>query len=104
MNITKIVELVLKESNLQKEAGLLSDIKRVLSLNLDDAMVNQGLKVLNILDKIETSKESTLIEKQDLVSIKDKIRQSMQLFQESIEDLFSLHERLIRESEMSSKE
>jgi hypothetical protein len=67
-------------------------------------MVNKGSKVLNLLDKLETSRESTLIEKQDLVEIKDKIRKSMQLFQESLEDLFALHERLVRESEMSQQE
>lgn len=104
MNTKDIVELVVKESTLQKQSSLIKDISRLLSINLDDVMVNKGSKVLNLLDKLETSRESTLIEKQDLVEIKDKIRKSMQLFQESLEDLFALHERLVRESEMSQQE
>jgi hypothetical protein len=104
VNTKDIVELVVKESTLQKQSSLIKDISRLLSINLDDVMVNKGSKVLNLLDKLETSRESTLIEKQDLVEIKDKIRKSMQLFQESLEDLFALHERLVRESEMSQQE
>lgn len=102
MNSKHIIDSVLKESNLQKQSGLIKDISRLLHLNLDDIVVDKGSKVLDLIDKLETSRESTLIEKHDLTQIKEKIRQSMQLFQESIEDLFSLHERLVRESELKS--
>jgi hypothetical protein len=95
MKTTKIVDSILKE------ADLVNDIKRILNLNLDDQIVDKGQKLLSLLDKLEISEESTLIEKQDFVAVKEKIRKSMQMFQESMEDLFSMHERLIRESEMS---
>lgn len=95
MKTTQIVDSILKE------ADLVNDIKRILNLNLDDQIVDKGQKLLSLLDKLEISEESTLIEKQDFIAVKEKIRKSMQMFQESMEDLFSIHERLIRESEMS---
>jgi len=95
MNTTKIANIILKE------ADLVHGIKRILDLNLDDQIVSKGQKLLNLLDKLEISEESTLIEKQDFVAVKEKIRKSMETFQESMEDLFSMHERLVRESEMS---
>jgi hypothetical protein len=99
-----IIELVLKEANIKKQSDMITDISRILNLNLDDVLVNKGYKVIDLLDKIEVSKDSTLIEKQDLVGIKDKIKKSMESFQEAMEDLFSLHERLVREQEMQQGE
>jgi hypothetical protein len=99
MCVSEIANQIFKECML-KEADLINDIKRVLNLNLDDLVVSKGQKVLNLLDKFETSKESTLIEKQDLVDIKEKIRKAMELFQESMESLFAMHERLVQEKEL----
>jgi len=99
-----IIEQVLKEANIKKQSDMITDISRILKLNIDDVLVNKGYKVIDLLNKIEVSKDSTLIEKQDLVGIKEKIKKSMESFQEAMEDLFSLHERLVREHEMQQSE
>ena len=93
MNTHKIADMLFK-------ADLISSISRILKLNVDDKLVDRGSKLLDLLDKLEVSKESTLVEAEDLVKIKEKVKKSMEALQESMEDLFSLHERLIRESEM----
>ena len=98
----ELINSILKEACLQKQAELLSNINRILSLNLDDAVIQKGTKLLDLLDKLSIDKDSTLVEKFDLSEVKKKIEKSMQLFQEANEDLFSLHDRLIRESERNT--
>jgi len=102
MKSTKLIAKQIFESSIQKQSDLINDIARVISLRLDEKIVNKGMKVLKILDKIETSPTSSMIDKHDLTQIKEKINQSMQKFQEALEDLFSLHERLVRENEMET--
>jgi hypothetical protein len=97
----KIIEAVLQEASIKKQAELLSNIKRIVNLNLDDLVIEKGMKIVDLLNKLELAKESTLIEKQDLSEIKQKINKSMQMFQEAMESLFTLQERLIKENEIN---
>ena len=100
--MNSIIDEILKQTSIDKTAAILNDIERLLKLNLDDFLVNKGMKILSLLDKIEISKDSGILEKNEISDVKEKIRNSMSLFQESIHDLFSIHQRLVNEGEMGS--
>jgi hypothetical protein len=100
--MNELIEQILKEAKISKHVDLITDLARVMKLRIDEQVVSKGMKFLNVLENLEKHKEVSLIEKQDLASIREKIRNSMSLLQDATDDLFTLHERLVRESEMLS--
>jgi len=97
-----IINDILKEANFERTSAILYNLERLLKLHLDDFLIGKGMKILSLLDSIETSKDAGVLEKNEIVDVKEKIRKSMSQFQEAIEDLFSIHQRLVSESEIGS--
>jgi len=97
-----IIDEIMKEANFERTSTILYNLERLLKLHLDDFLINKAMKIISLLDLIETSKDAGILEKNEIVDVKEKIRKSMSLFQEAIEDLFSIHQRLVGESEIGS--
>ena len=92
----KNIKVIAEE--IYKEADTVQNLGRILNLHFDNKLVEQGSKLLRILDKLDIESKD-FVTKIDLENIKNKIRSSMQNVQEVWEDLFALQQRLINEGE-----
>jgi hypothetical protein len=86
-------------TDILKQANTVSDLGKILKLNLDEKIVSQGMKLLKILDNIET-KSKDIVTKNEIVDIKQKLKTGMQTFQEIQEELFAIQQRLINEDQL----
>jgi hypothetical protein len=85
-------------SEIIKTADLLTDIERILKINVDDKLIASGMKYLRLLDRLEL-KSKSVIDKNQINDIKSKIKKAMELIQESNEELFNLHQQMINEQD-----
>ena len=83
-------------TKVMKEAGLVEDISRILKLDIDDQYINKVTKFTGILNRLELKAKSVL-HKNQINDVKNKIEKSMELLQEANEDLFNLQQQLINE-------
>jgi hypothetical protein len=89
-------------SIIKKEASLISDLEKLLKLQFDEKLVQQGLKFIDILEKIQSRKESDIITQNEIVEIKEKLKSIMQQVQDIWESLFSIQQRLINEQQLKT--
>ena len=91
--------LVLKEvDKILKQSDLITDIGRILKTKFDEKTATEAMRLISVLDRVDFRTKDLTV-KLDLEAVKNKLRSATSQVQEAWEDLFSIQQRLIAESE-----